>query len=279
MKRILITGANGRIGRLLQKALSPDYNLRLIDISPCDTTYSKDVHIIDILHSETLMNIMQDVDYVIHLAAITDEISDAERILETNIIGTLRVLEAASKAGVSRFIFASSIHAVGFYPRDMVLTRDVTPRPSGIYGASKVACETLVRLYADKFGLSGICLRINTLEHEPHDTRELVTWLSEPDAIKLFKSALQAEAVHFDIVYGVSNNTQKKLSNAGSQVFFYPKDDAENYRTKVENENKPEGIIARHFHGGSFTERFFEGNLERTLKDEFSDSVKIHSKL
>ncbi len=279
MKRILITGANGRIGRLLQKALSPDYNLRLTDLSPCDTTYSKDIHIIDILHSETLRDAMKDVDYVIHLAAIADEISDAERILQTNVVGTLNVLDAASNAGVSRFIFASSIHAVGFYPRDMVLTRDVMPRPSGIYGASKVACETLVRLYADKFGLSGICLRISTLEHEPHDTRELVTWLSEPDAIKLFKSALQAEGIHFDIVYGVSNNTQKKLSNAGSQVFFHPKDDAENYRTQIEHESKPEGTIARHFHGGPFAERFFRGNLERTLKDEFSDSFKIRSKL
>ena len=232
-KKILITGANGRVGRLLQAALSSDYDLRLADISPCETTYSEDTHVINILSPESLTAVMRGVDCVIHLAAIADEIPDAERILQTNILGTRNVLEAAKEAGVSRFIFASSIHTVGFYPRSQVLTRETPPRPSGFYGVSKVACEALVRLYADKYGLSSICLRINSLEPEPHDTRELVTWLSEADAIRLFRSAIEAEDIHFDVVYGISNNTQKRLSNEGTRVPFEPKHDTQTHPSKI----------------------------------------------
>lgn len=272
-KRILITGANGRVGQLLQKSLSKDYYLRLADISLCDTTYTSDVHAVDILQPNTLKKLLDGIDCIIHLAAIADEVDDVDKILMTNIMGTKNLLETARKAQVSRFILASSIHAVGFYPRKTTLTRTVTPRPSGFYGVSKVACESLVRLYADKYNISGICLRINSLEEKPQDMRHLVTWLSESDAILLFKAAIDAPLeIHFDIIYGVSNNTQKKLSNDGSFISFKPCDNAEKYRTEIEKFAMKENEIASYFHGGPFAAKDFQGDLNKTLSDKFQDT-------
>jgi uronate dehydrogenase len=265
-RKVLITGANGQVGRLLQQGLHEEYDLRLADKTLCSTDYSQDVHVIDILKPETLPSVMKGIDTVVHLAGIPLEGPNADDILITNILGTKHVLEAAKAAHVSRFIFASSIHAVGFYPRAQMLTRGVTPRPSGFYGASKVAGEALVRLYADKYGLPGICLRINSLQPQPQDRRQLTTWLSEADAVRLFKAAITApSSIHFEIVYGVSNNTQKKLSNQGCAVDFNPQDDAEDYRNHVETHTPLEGDVAQHFHGGPFVEMFFEGDLEGAL--------------
>lgn len=265
-KSLLITGANGQVGKLLQKNLFKEYNLRLADIKKCEETYSQDVHYVDILQPETLKGLMKGIDCVIHLAAIPTETPDADTILMTNIMGTKHVLEAARAEKVSRFILASSIHAVGSYPRSETLSRLVTPRASGFYGVSKVACESLVRLYADKYGLLGICLRINSLQPKPQDARQLTTWLSEGDCVRLFRSAIEASPdLHFEILYGVSNNTQKKLDNHGAIIDFVPEDDAEEYRDFIEKNALPEGEIAKHFHGGPFVEKFFEGNLDKTL--------------
>ncbi len=265
-KKVLITGANGRVGKLLQKELSKTYDLRLADIEACDPLYSKDIHTVDILKPQTLPLIMKDVYAVIHLAAIADEIEDSDKILTTNILGTKHILEVSRQAQVPRFILASSIHAVGFYPRTKTLTSDVTPRPSGFYGVSKVASEALVRLYADKYGLSCICLRINSLEPKPQDKRQLTTWLSEPDAVKLFKAAIEASLdVHFEIIYGVSNNTRKKILNPNKHVLFKPTDDAELYHDQIEKHGIPEEKIAENFHGGPFAGKFFGGNLTKTL--------------
>lgn len=94
-------------------------------------------------------------------------------------------------------------------------------------------------------------------------SRELVTWLSEKDAVELFKAAIEAPAeVHFEIIYGLSNNSQKKLSNEGASFSFNPQDNAELYLAEISQEA---GSVAKHFHGGPFTERFFAGDLQKTL--------------
>ncbi|HVV69072.1 MAG TPA: NAD(P)-dependent oxidoreductase [Gammaproteobacteria bacterium] len=265
-KNLFISGANGQVGKLLQKHLSPHYNLRLGDITQCDTAYSQDIHSIDILQPQMLNTVLDNIDCVIHLAAIATEIDDADAVLTTNILGTKNMLEATRQAQVPRFILASSIHAVGFYPRTQTLSRLITPRASGFYGVSKIASEALVRLYADKYGLSGICLRINSLQPQPKDKRQLTTWLSEGDAVRLFQAAIEAPLdLHFEIIYGISNNTRKKLDNTGAQIAFSPQDDAENYLEVLEKNALPEGEIAQLFHGGPFTEKFFDGDLDKTL--------------
>src|SRR3546814_2598410 len=80
-----------------------------------------------------------------------------------------------------RVIYASSHHAVGMYPISERLDVDKPARPDSLYGLSKCFGEDLARYYWDKFGIESVCLRIGSTRPMPNESRELATWLSEPD--------------------------------------------------------------------------------------------------
>ena len=82
-------------------------------------------------------------------------------------------------------VFASSNHAVGFYPRHHRIGTDVTPRPDSRYGVSKVFGEAVGALYADKHGLKVTCLRIGNFGETPLDHRRLSIWLKPEDLVSL----------------------------------------------------------------------------------------------
>ena len=77
-----------------------------------------------------------------------------DTIYSSNIVGCYNLFEAAYRTGVKRVVFASSNHAVGFYPRAQRIGVDVTVRPDSRYGVSKAFGEAVGALYADKHGLA-----------------------------------------------------------------------------------------------------------------------------
>jgi len=96
----------------------------------------------------------------------------------------------------------------------------------GFYGVSKVAGEALCRLYADKFGLSTISVRIGSYENRPTSAREQRTWLSPSDAVRAFIAAMTTTE-HTALFYAVSANTARWWDlESGTAVGFVPQDDA-----------------------------------------------------
>ena len=173
-------------------------------------------------------------DAVIHLGGIPTEDAWAP-ILDVNINGTYTVFEAARRAGVPRVVFASSNHAVGFAPRESFPVPDgAAPAPDTYYGVSKAAGEALAALYARRYGLEAICVRILSCFDRPRDPRMLATWLS-PDDAGLFEACLTAPAPGFRVIYGVSANTRGGwVSLDGARALGYePRDDAEAYAAEV----------------------------------------------
>ena len=120
---------------------------------------------------------MDRVDATVHLAGIPHEDS-FDRILETNVVGTYNVYQAARKQGCPRVVLASSLHVTGFYDASERISPRMPVRPDSFYGVSKACGESLGRLYADKHGLQVVCVRIGTFAERPTALRHLSTWLS-----------------------------------------------------------------------------------------------------
>ncbi|MBI5499457.1 MAG: NAD-dependent epimerase/dehydratase family protein [Deltaproteobacteria bacterium] len=110
---------------------------------------------------------------VYHLAAmVAVERTCAEPVLaeEVNVLGTLRVLEAARAAGAERFVLASSAAIYGDQPA-LPQVEDAVPRPISPYGVTKAAGEHYVRFYARQHGLRGVSLRFFNVFGRRQDPR------------------------------------------------------------------------------------------------------------
>ena len=85
-------------------------------------------------------------DAVVHLGGIASE-ETWETIRDVNIDGAYNVFESARRSGVKRVVYASSVHAVDFYPRSRKIDSEVTVLPDSPYGVSKAFGEALGTLY------------------------------------------------------------------------------------------------------------------------------------
>jgi uronate dehydrogenase len=113
-------------------------------------------------------------------------------------------------------------------------------RPDSFYAVSKVAVEALGRLYADKFGLEVVNVRIGSYDEQPRNVRHLSTWLSPADCVAAFVAAMTAPQVRYATFYGVSNNTRRFWSlDAGAALGFRPVDDAESFAASLPPESGP----------------------------------------
>jgi uronate dehydrogenase len=248
---IAITGAAGRIGTVLRRGLGPDLRIRLIDVRPVDDVRDgEEVVTADLRSFDETRAALDGAAIVLHLAAIPTEAPFAE-ILSTNIQPTYNVFEASRRVGVRRIVFASTIHVSGFVPWGDRLSPTDPVRPDTFYAVSKVFGEALGRLYADKYGLEVVCLRICWFGDEPRAPGGLWTWLSHRDAVSLFRAAITAPDIHFVTVYGVSRNTRRPMTEEGWDVIGYePKDDAEAFAGRFPDAKQPHRWL-----GIEFTER------------------------
>ncbi|BAN26472.1 NAD-dependent epimerase/dehydratase family protein [Caballeronia insecticola] len=266
MKRVLITGAAGVIGRVLRAGFAGQYALRLADIAPqAPAGEHEEIVTADITRPERLREIMEGVDTVVHLAGIPDE-DTWQKIRDMNIDGCYNVFEAARQAGVKRMVFASSNHAVGFHRRDRMIDDTVMVRPDSRYGVSKAFGEALGRLYADKYGMSVACLRIGSFraDDQPTAPRHLYSWISHRDMVQLTRRCIDAPDYHFVIVYGVSDNARNRWSNANARALGYrPEDDAQTHAPEILASAEAEDATEALFHGGFGCLREFDGDPHR----------------
>ena len=230
MSTILITGAAGGVGTILRPRLArPGRTLRLHDLVELTPGEGEETVRGSVTDLEAMTEACRGVDAVIHLGGISTEAPWA-KILEVNINGTYTVFEAARRAGVPRVVFASSNHVVGFHtPDEFPLAEDATALPDTYYGVSKVAGEALGALYAKRYGLDVISIRILTCFPKPPSLRALSTWLSPDDAGRLFEACLAVEKPGYRVVFGVSANTRGGwVSLDGARELGYEtRDDAE----------------------------------------------------
>jgi uronate dehydrogenase len=269
MKRILITGAAGKIGNALRQGLRGSYSLiRLADIASLgSSTAGEELATTDIRDLAALEQAMVGIECVVHLAGVPEEAA-WDHVLPLNIEGCYNVFEAARRCGVKRVIFASSNHAVGFHRRERVIDNTVEPRPDSRYGVSKVFGEALGRLYADKYGLSVACLRIGTFRtpDRPVDARQLLTWISHRDMVQLVRRCIDHPNYHFVTIYGVSNNLRSRWDNTNVKFLGYrPEDNSEIFAAEILALGVKENEIAAQFHGAHYCPMEFTGDTSQIV--------------
>ncbi|WP_423743244.1 NAD-dependent glucose-6-phosphate dehydrogenase Azf (plasmid) [Haladaptatus sp. SPP-AMP-3] len=239
---VLLTGSEGRVGSAILGDLESKYEWRLLDREPPAADPSQEFFVADITDYDAVYEAVDGVGAVIHLAGDPRPEAPWNSVLGNNIDGTHTVMQAAVDAGVEKFVFASSNHAVGAYETeerkpDLYRTHDEfrldgteLPRPGNLYGVSKAAGETLGRYYHDEFDLSVACVRIGNLTegHPPIDyERGQAMWLSYRDCAHLFDCCLTAD-YGYEIVYGISDNDRKyySIERAREVLGYDPQDNS-----------------------------------------------------
>lgn len=247
-KKVLITGAAGRIGTAFRQRYGELYDFRLVDRRPVDDPGGHEASTADLVDLDAARQACAGVDTVLHLAADpSPRATFYDTLLPLNIQMTYNMFHAAVEQGCRRVIFASSIHAVNAYPLDYQVHPDDPVRPGDLYGVTKCFGESLCAYYADREGLSCIAVRIGafgTAEAvaDSGDSRQLSLWVSHDDLSQLLHRCIDApDDLRFLIVQGVSNNQFKRMdiSNAREILGYQPEDNAFTLSARTELVPRP----------------------------------------
>ncbi len=159
---ILVTGSAGRVGRAVVAALLADGRaVRGFDLKPSGGTGEEVVGSLE--DAQALSKAIEGVSAVLHLGAFMSWApADCDRMFAANVEGTRRILDAASAAGVRRFVFASSGEV---YPENrpefLPVTEDHPLRPNSPYGLTKLLGEELVRFHQRIGRMETVILRFS----------------------------------------------------------------------------------------------------------------------
>jgi uronate dehydrogenase len=270
MRRILLTGAAGGVGSWLRKLLPAIYpGLILSDLkTPDDLSPDETFIAADLADFSQVQKIVEGVDGIIHLGGHSVE-GPWETILNSNIIGAYHLFEAARLAGVKRIVFASSNHAVGFHPRSEMIDTHALVRPDTRYGVSKAFGEALGSLYAFKYNIGVLSIRIGNVGEKPLDERRLSIWLKTEDLVSLIRIGLEREGLVYEVIYGMSDNKRAWWDNKRAlELGYQPSGRSEDYAAEVlsQGPSTPSDPVGNFFQGGPFCSDEFIGDLERIKK-------------
>ena len=237
MKRVLVTGAAGRIGSYFAERMHRVYELRLMVRGDEDGIERLqawgEVVAADLADLERLKEVCAGADTVLHLAGNPDPLAVWQDLLEANIVGTYNLFAAAKAAKVQRVVYASSIHAVSGYPADVQVKTTEPVNPGDLYGVSKCFGEALCRYMAEKEGVSAIAIRIGAFQpveavQTPENLNILDDFVSQRDLTQLLQNCIDADQLSFAILHGLSDNRYKRLdiSDARRLVGYAPQDDS-----------------------------------------------------
>jgi len=175
--KVLVTGSSGHLGEALVRSLrAREHEVEGLDIleSPFTT------HVGSITERSVVRRCMMGVQAVFHAATLhKPHVATHTRqdFIDTNITGTLNLLEEAVAAGVESFVYTSTTSVFGDALVPPVgapaawVTEDVTPIPKNIYGVTKAAAEDLCALFHRNRGLACIVLRTSRFFPEEDDNK------------------------------------------------------------------------------------------------------------
>jgi nucleoside-diphosphate-sugar epimerase len=173
--KILITGSSGHLGEALVRTLNDGPH----DVVGIDITESPFTNVVgSIADRSVVARCMKGIDAVLHTATLHKPhvaTHSRQAFVDTNVTGTLNLLEEAIANGVRSFVFTSTTSTFGdaLTPPQGApaawITEQVVPIPKNIYGATKIAAEDLCQLFHRNQGLACIVLRTSRFFPEEDD--------------------------------------------------------------------------------------------------------------
>jgi UDP-glucose 4-epimerase len=178
VKNALVTGGSGFLGSHIADELTDrGFSVTILDRRPSPYLRNDQTIVVgDIMNVEDVDRAMQGIDCVFHLAGFSDlnaARTQPQATARLNIEGTINALEASRRAGVRRFVFASTVY--------------VYSREGSFYRCSKQACEAYIEEFERKFGLAYTILRYGSLYGPRSDERNGV--------YRLLRQAIRGESI------------------------------------------------------------------------------------
>ena len=177
--KVLVTGSSGHLG----EALCISLRRADVDTTGIDLLESSFTDVVgSVSDRATVARAIRGVDAVIHSATLHKPhvvTHSKQDFIDTNIAGTLVLLEEAARAGIKSFVFTSSTSAFGHALRPdggdpaVWVTEELPPRPKNIYGITKIAAENLCELFHRRHGVNCVVLRTSRFFPEEDDSAEI----------------------------------------------------------------------------------------------------------
>ncbi|MCT2585447.1 NAD(P)-dependent oxidoreductase [Actinophytocola sp. S1-96] len=177
--RVLVTGSSGHLGEALVRVLTE----RGEDVVGLDVLPSAHTTVVgDVADRDVVRACLAGVSTVLHTATLHKPhvgTHGRQAFVDTNVSGTLALLEESAAAGVRRFVFTSTTSTFGraLTPRSgepaAWITEDVVPVPRNVYGVTKTAAENLCELAHRDLGLPVVVLRTSRFFPEADDRDEV----------------------------------------------------------------------------------------------------------
>lgn len=238
MKKVLLTGAAGKVGTAFRQFVGDSYQLRLVD-QFADKISEPGAHEVieaNMADMESCQRVCAGMDAVLHLAA--DPRTDADfygSLLDNNIKAAYNIFRAAKDQNCQRVIFASSVQVIEGYPLDIQARVEMPMKPMNLYAAAKGFSELMGHYFAYAEGLSCIGVRIGAFAENPGmktpegiNGRNLSAYVSARDLSHLFVQCIETPDLQYAVFQACSDNRFKRMdiTNARELVGYTPQDDA-----------------------------------------------------
>ena len=213
MANVLVTGSAGTVGRpLCAELLRRGHAVRAFDRAP--TPDVADAIVADLTDAEAVRAAARGMDAVVHLAAQPNERPFPE-LVGPNVIGLYNVMDAAREAAVKRVVLASSMMVVSGWSDQPRPASVDERRPHNHYALTKVWAEQMGELYARRFGLSVIAVRLGWMVRNPDEARHMLSlkifdcYVSRDDGARALAAAVEVGGVEFAIIYAASRGGER----------------------------------------------------------------------
>ncbi|HTK10672.1 MAG TPA: NAD(P)-dependent oxidoreductase [Ktedonobacteraceae bacterium] len=250
MKRVIVTGGTGKVGKwVVRDLLDHDYQVLNLDRVPLDDPRCRTL-ITDITDAGQVFNALasytglhefdpslrpQPIDAIVHLAAVPRIlITPDNEVFRINVMGTYHIMDAATKLGIKKVVFASSETIYGLVfanehrnPEYFPLDEEYPIDPMDSYALSKVVNERTGKAFHERSGIDIYGLRIGNVI-EPHEYALFPQWFAKPDfrrriawsyidardLAQICRLAIEKDGLGFQIFNAASADTSSDLPTA-----------------------------------------------------------------